>query len=530
MEEIESLRVRLSSLSYRELQKEAKENSISARKKKLDIIEALIRKHTRKSNSTQNDHNSDNLAIAGENVERTEAQTDNKENSLSAGDITIDMANSIGDAIFYEGGNSANVTFGSTEKRGTVNTENVSVAFTNPKSRMINFAAETTLEEGNSENVVANVVSIEEREETKTKDIANEIKPNRKEWEKFDSVATDFVEATFYGDDTANLANFAVGSGSRVLDFVDATFDGGLSEDAVAKLIMSENRENIRIDFDNVRTKSIGTPFKVKPKLSYTPYRGSFKYVDTTKMSNREFAIYQQKKEEEKKQVLNEQRERSEDIPRNDGWLQQMDFCGALTQSVLLNYVIHPSALIWAPIHSLIMGGRGAYQWPSFNLNSENNKGFPFLVESIRSFVSIHFWQMRGTLCHSPSLPRSGGIVARLLLGGLIIDHLLFQLILTTSIDAHPPFDSDFERDLLHRLLMIDRNAGGRPLFGAYVRNQPKENPNWGQPPLLAPFTSLAAEENGKPWQTEAEKNEEISDTMPKRNIATGRGDGFRPG
>ncbi|KAL3117215.1 hypothetical protein niasHT_007618 [Heterodera trifolii] len=481
--DIESLRVRLSSLSYRELQKEAKENSISARKKKLDIIEALIRKHTRKSNSTQNDHNSDNLAIAGENVERTETQTDNKENS--AADITTDMANSIGDAIFYEGGNSANVTFGSTEKRGNVNTENVSVAFINPKSRMIDFAAETTLEEGNSENVVATVFSIEKREETKSKDIANEIKPNRKEWEKFDSVATDFVEATFYEDYTANLTNVTVGSGSRMLDFVDATLDRGLSEDAVAKLIMSETRENIRIDFDNNRTKSIGTPFKVKPKLSYTPYRGTFKYVDTTKMSNREFAIYQQKKEEEKKQVLNEQSERSEDIPRNDGWLQQMDFCGALTQSVLLNYVIHPSALIW---------------------------------------------QMRGTLCHSPSLPRSGGIVARLMLGGLIIDHLLFQLVLTTSIDAHPPFDSDFERDLLHRLLMIDRNAVGRRLFGADVRNQQKESPNWGQPPLLPPFPSLAAEENGKPWQTEAEKNEAISDTMPKRNIATGRGDGFRPG
>ncbi|KAI3413880.1 hypothetical protein GPALN_011355 [Globodera pallida] len=82
----ETLRERFSSFTYRELQKEAKANSIPARQKKVELIEALVQQLSLNYNSGENSaasspdpHNLNDATIAGDPVE-AEGAAQNSEN------------------------------------------------------------------------------------------------------------------------------------------------------------------------------------------------------------------------------------------------------------------------------------------------------------------------------------------------------------------------------------------------------------------------------------------------------------------
>uniref|UniRef100_A0A914GTU0 Uncharacterized protein n=1 Tax=Globodera rostochiensis TaxID=31243 RepID=A0A914GTU0_GLORO len=133
--------------------------------------------------------------------------------------------------------------------------------------------------------------------------------------------------------------------------------------------------------------------------------------------------------------------------------------------------------------------------------------------------------QMRGRHHFPTARPCRLRGTSNLLLAGLIIDHLLLPLILISLANAQQPLESDYEIDLLRRLLPIESR-----IFGNSMRIGRTAGIKRRQLLTVPPFSSRApAPERSRPWQTE-KKSTIVAGPMPKRNIATGRGDGFRPG
>ncbi|KAI3413883.1 hypothetical protein GPALN_011358 [Globodera pallida] len=116
---------------------------------------------------------------------------------------------------------------------------------------------------------------------------------------------------------------------------------------------------------------------------------------------------------------------------------------------------------------------------------------------------------------------------SNLLLAGLIIDHLLLPLILISLANAQQPLESDHEIDLLRRLLPIESHIFANAMRIGRTAGIKRRR----QLLMLPPFSSGAtAPERSRPWQMEKKSTIVVAGPMPKRNIATGRGDGFRPG
>uniref|UniRef100_A0A183BLH6 SAP domain-containing protein n=1 Tax=Globodera pallida TaxID=36090 RepID=A0A183BLH6_GLOPA len=369
---IETLRERFSSFTYRELQKEAKANSIPARQKKVELIEALVQQLSLNYNSGENSaasspdpHNLNDATIAGDPVEAegaaqnsenistdsakdlenistdsakdlenintdagslaTDASDQAENSNTDVADFTVDSYNQDLENINVD---AASITTDASEKANSENigTDVACFAMDTADQRSAKegnrFAEVHSREFGKMPSILESRERLLQRHAQLTADIPAVFQKAQRPYQEFKQVAEMKVRFQFgeglpcgvvkMSDTSSPQASSS--SAKRVhtprIDVKNMTmaktpnatpsstkttpvWNGRISHVATPK----GQRGTFSSDSSDEPHSPVHTP---KSNRSYTPYKGSFRY-----MSDRDFVIYQQKMTSAKKEASN---------------------------------------------------------------------------------------------------------------------------------------------------------------------------------------------------------------------------------